>query len=132
MPIHCLLFCFSNDVFQFVVLFHVFILVATPVGTQFRGQGVMGVVPGSSSKCELFIFCPLYLCFISNIFCFKFIIFKILLGVPSSSKKQVTFGLAVSLNDLSQPYYLFHKAFVEVILLGNLLLRLCLHMLLMM
>ena len=56
MPIHCLLFCFSNDVFQFVVLFRVFILVAPPVRTQFGGQGVMAVAPGSSSKCELFIF----------------------------------------------------------------------------
>ena len=70
MPIHCLLFCFSNDVFQFVVLFHVFILVAPPVGTQFGGQGLMGVAPGSSSKCELFIFFSLYLCLISNIFLF--------------------------------------------------------------
>ncbi|CAD6202770.1 unnamed protein product [Miscanthus lutarioriparius] len=32
------------------------------------------------------------------------------LGVPSSSKKQVTFGLAVPSNDLSQPYDLFHKS----------------------
>ncbi|CAD6229334.1 unnamed protein product [Miscanthus lutarioriparius] len=56
-------------------------LVAPPVGTQFGGQAVMGVAPGSSSKC-----------------------------VPSSSKKQVTFGLAVSPNDLSQPYYLFYKS----------------------
>ncbi|CAD6206455.1 unnamed protein product [Miscanthus lutarioriparius] len=65
-------------------------LVATPVGTQFRGQGVMGVVPGSSSKC-----------------------------VPSSSKKQVTFGLAVPPNDLSQPYDLFHKSVCRGHLVGK-------------
>jgi len=70
----------------------------------------MGVAPGSSSKCELFIF---FLCICVSLvifFVFNLLFFKKLLGVPSSSKKQVTFGLAVSLNDLSQPYYLFHKS----------------------
>ncbi|CAD6206461.1 unnamed protein product [Miscanthus lutarioriparius] len=41
------------------------------------------------------------------------------LGVPSSSKKQVTFGLAVPPNDLSQPYDLFHKSVCRGHLVGK-------------
>jgi len=43
-------------------------------------------------------------------FVFNLLFLKNLLGVPSYSKKQVTFGLAVPSNDLSQPYDLFHKS----------------------
>jgi len=70
----------------------------------------MGVAPGSSSKCELFIF---FLCICVSLvifFVLNLLFLKNLLGVPSSSKKQVTFGLVVPPNDLSQPYDLFHKS----------------------
>ena len=55
LPIHCLLSCFSTHLL-FILFVFVFLLVVSPVSSPLGCQGVVGVAPSSSSKCEFFIF----------------------------------------------------------------------------